>query len=103
MVKDVRLSAPTLKVLKCLLSKPLDGQSGADIAKATLVGPGTMYPLLARLETAGWCDSEWEGINPTEAGRPQRLFYRLTAAGRARAQAAFVELLIPSESLAWNS
>src|SRR3954453_23566519 len=104
MVTDVRLSAPTLKVLKHFLEAPSEGRSGAEIAKAVSIGPGTLYPLLARLETAGWCDSEWEEVDPSKAGRPRRRFYKLTTAGRVRARAAFAELHVALKGdLAWNS
>ncbi|QSB13437.1 PadR family transcriptional regulator [Natronosporangium hydrolyticum] len=39
---------------------------------------GTLYPLLARLETAGLVTSRWQ---PGEQG-PGRKYYRLTAAGQ---------------------
>jgi hypothetical protein len=34
--------------------------------KATKVGSGTLYPMLARLEAAGWLTSEWEVVDPSE-------------------------------------
>jgi hypothetical protein len=52
MQTDIRLSGPTLKVLKLLIEKPLEGRSGADISKSLNISSGTLYPLLARLETA---------------------------------------------------
>ncbi|HBP39075.1 MAG TPA: PadR family transcriptional regulator [Clostridiales bacterium] len=39
--------------------------------------PGTLYPLLRRLEKQGLLDSQWD----TEAGRPRR-YYILSLAGR---------------------
>lgn len=42
---------------------------------------GTLYPLLTRLETAGFVEVEWR---PGEGG-PGRKFYALTDAGRAEA------------------
>jgi hypothetical protein len=42
----IRLSEPTLKVLKYLVENARTLRSGADIAKATNVGSGTLYPLL---------------------------------------------------------
>ncbi len=38
---------------------------------------GTLYPLLARFETAGWLDVEWR---PGESG-PGRKYFSLTPAG----------------------
>jgi PadR family transcriptional regulator PadR len=47
-----------------------------------LVGYGTLYGALERLERRGYLDSRWE--DPTAAataGRPRRRSYRLTVAG----------------------
>jgi PadR family transcriptional regulator PadR len=100
---DVRLTQPTLKVLRFLLEKPREGRSGAEMSKATKVGSGTLYPMLARLEAAGWLTSEWEAIDPREAGRPRRRFYKLTAVGQNNALAALAELQITTGALAWTS
>jgi len=92
--RDPRMSGPTLKVLKFYLTTPAADHSGAAISKATGVGAGTLYPLLARLEDAGWLISEWEIVDPSEAGRPRRRYYRLTGVGQTRARAAFAEFQI---------
>jgi DNA-binding PadR family transcriptional regulator len=101
MPEDVRLTQPTLKVLRFLLEKPREGRSGADMSKATKVGSGTLYPMLARLESAGWLNSEWEVIDPSEAGRPRRRFYKLTALGQNNARAALADLQMAAGELAW--
>ena len=85
---DVRLSERGLLVLRHLIEQPRARQSGAEIAKATGVGSGTLYPLLARLETAGWLKSEWEDAEPSEVGRPRRRLYWLTGVGQRRAREA---------------
>jgi PadR family transcriptional regulator len=100
---DVRLTQPTLKVLRFLLETPREGRSGAEMAKATRVGSGTLYPMLARLEAAGWLTSEWEVIDPKEAGRPRRRFYRLTAVGQNNARRALADLQMAAGELAWIS
>jgi PadR family transcriptional regulator PadR len=48
-----------------------------------VIAEGTVYPLLSRLKAEGLLDSEWV---EAEAGHPRK-YYRLTAAGRRRAQA----------------
>jgi DNA-binding PadR family transcriptional regulator len=101
--QDVRLTQPTLKVLRFLLETPREGRSGAEMSKATKVGSGTLYPMLARLENAGWLTSEWETIDPSEAGRPRRRFYKLTALGQNNARAALAELQMAAGELAWIS
>src|SRR4051794_37357317 len=100
---DVRLTQPALKVLRFLMETPREGRSGAEMSKATKVGSGTLYPMLARLEAAGWLTSEWEGIDPSEAGRPRRRFYRLTAVGQNSAREALVELQLVLGAPAWIS
>lgn len=85
MVEKVRMSGPTLKLLRFLLEKPLQGQSGAAISKATGLGSGTMYPLLQRLEIAKWIEGEWEKVDPANVGRPRRRFYKLTKSGQTEA------------------
>lgn len=85
MVDKVRMSGPTLKLLKLLLENPHERHSGAAISKLTKLGSGTMYPLLQRLEIAGWIEGEWEKVEPSEVGRPRRRLYKLTRAGQAAA------------------
>jgi DNA-binding PadR family transcriptional regulator len=101
--QDVRLTQPTLKVLRFLLETPREGRSGAEMSKATKVGSGTLYPMLARLETVGWLSSEWETIDPSEAGRPRRRFYKLTAVGQNNAHAALTDLQMATGEMAWTS
>lgn len=100
---DVRLTQPTLKVLRFLLETPREGRSGAEMAKATKVGSGTLYPMLARLEAASWLTSEWEMIDPKEAGRPRQRFYKLTGTGYRHAHAALADLQMAVGELSWTS
>jgi DNA-binding PadR family transcriptional regulator len=92
MNKDVRLSGPTLKVLKLFLDDPRRAFAGSEISKATKVGSGTLYPLLMRLEAAGWLASSWEDVDPRMEGRPRRRYYSVTAVGQNEARRAFAEL-----------
>lgn len=103
MTDKIRLSNQTLKVLRFLLVNSRQGQSGSEIAKATKIGSGTLYPMLLRLEKAEWLDSKWENIDPAEVGRPRRRFYKLTALGKRSAIAELDQLAVPKEgALAWN-
>lgn len=90
------------------MSSPIDGQWPGDWNRASLglcalaalqIGPtygyaiitaleaaglgtfkgGTLYPLLARFEAAGWVDVDWR---PGESG-PGRKYFSLTPAGQA--------------------
>jgi len=59
---------------------------GLAIAQATSMRTGTVYPLLARLEEAGWVTSTWEDrLNPAEQrdSGARRRYYDLTPEGRA--------------------
>jgi DNA-binding PadR family transcriptional regulator len=95
------MSAPTLKVLGALLSDPRDELSGAEIARITKLASGTLYPILLRLEGAGWLVSKWEDGDPRELGRPRRRFYRVTGLGAKRAKEAIRELRPLLGSAAW--
>jgi DNA-binding MarR family transcriptional regulator len=88
-IRDVRLSLQTLHVLEAFLENPTDQLSGADVQKRSGLASGTLYPILLRLETAGWFVSRWERIDPSLAGRPRRRLYRLTSGGLSRASEVF--------------
>jgi len=47
---------------------------------------GTLYPILVRLERAGWVESRWERTDPVADGRPNRRYYQLTAEGAVAAR-----------------
>lgn len=102
MADNIRLSGPILRLLKMMIEKPLEGRSGADISKTLNIGSGTLYPLLQRLENAGWLKSEWEKLDPSEAGRPRRRYYKLTGEGQTRAARALSDLQTAPGVLAWN-
>jgi PadR family transcriptional regulator PadR len=97
-----RLSVATLKVLGAFLSAPGRDLSGADLARHAGIGPGTLYPLLQRLERAGWLDSRWEIENPSELGRPRRRYYRITGLGVQHARSAYQEVAPALGELAWG-
>ena len=87
--RDVRMSLQTLRVLDAFLESPTDELSGADVQRRSHLASGTLYPILLRLESAGWFVSRWEAIDPASAGRPRRRLYRLTPTGLARASEVF--------------
>lgn len=89
---EPRITGPTLKVLGALLATQRDELSGAEIGRATKLASGTLYPILMRLEGAGWLESRWETEDPQALGRPRRRFYRVTGVGARKAKAAFREL-----------
>ena len=87
--QDVRISLQTLRVLEAFLDHPAESLSGADVQKRSGLASGTLYPILLRLETAGWFVSRWETVDPSTVGRPRRRFYRLTPGGLSRASEVF--------------
>jgi hypothetical protein len=87
--RDVRMSLQTLRVLEAFLESPAEQLAGADVQRRTGLASGTLYPILLRLEGAGWFVSCWETIDPAAAGRPRRRLYRLTPTGLTRASAVF--------------
>src|SRR5690349_17354228 len=74
---------PTLAVIGMIATAMAadDQVWGLRICQATGLGSGTVYPILERLEEAGWITSAWE--SPQPQGRPRRRFYQRTDAGRA--------------------
>lgn len=84
MAQLTRVTAPTLDVVQVLLGSggPIWGLA---LAKAVDRAPGTVYPILSRLEDLGWIIGEWEGESAHSG--PRRRYYRLTDAGREEAAA----------------
>jgi DNA-binding PadR family transcriptional regulator len=76
-----RITVNLLKVLRVLLEDPTAKHYGREIGKAAGLSGGSLYPLLLRLEQAGVLDSDWEDVDPSEAGRPRRRLYWLTSQG----------------------
>jgi PadR family transcriptional regulator len=101
MVDKIRITGPTLKVLNAFLASPREELSGAQIGRTTKLATGTLYPILLRLEGAGWLESRWERESPSALGRPRRRLYRMTGLGAKNAKAAFKELAPSLARLAW--
>lgn len=102
-VDKIRMSGPTLKLLKALMERPKEAMSGAEISKITKLGSGTMYPLLQRLAAAGWIVGNWEDVDPSKVGRPKRRLYKLTRSGQAAALKEFAQYQTPAlGALKWT-
>ncbi|MFD0371134.1 PadR family transcriptional regulator [Streptomyces sp. NPDC127114] len=84
-----RITSTTLDVLEAFLASS-EELHGFAVAKAAGKPTGSVYPILARLEQAGWLGSRWEDENPQE-GRPRRRFYELTPNGAAEAERIVIE------------
>jgi PadR family transcriptional regulator PadR len=76
-----RMTKATQLVLRSLLADPTAELYGSEIGDVAGLMSGTVHPILARLEAAGWVESRWEDVDPQAAGRPARRYYRLTGAG----------------------
>jgi PadR family transcriptional regulator, regulatory protein PadR len=76
-----RMTGATQLVLRELLADPAAEKYGLEICKAVGLASGTVHPLLYKFENLGWLESRFEEIDPADAGRPRRRFYRLTPDG----------------------
>jgi hypothetical protein len=84
--EKVRVTLAVAKVLSAFCADPGADRYGLDLMRATGHPSGTLYPILLRLQRAGWVRARWEEVDPVEAGRPPRRYYRLTADGLVSAR-----------------
>jgi PadR family transcriptional regulator PadR len=77
-----RIGGATVDVLGALLDSD-QPRWGLEIIKLTGRPSGSVYPLLDRLERAGWVTSQWDD---EERRGPRRRLYLLTADGALEAQ-----------------
>ena len=79
-------------VLEALLQvwddDPTAALYGLEITDRTNLLPGTTYPILQRFLEHGWLTDKWEDLDPREAARPRRRYYRLTEEGASAARKA---------------
>ena len=89
-IGNLELTPRMADVLKVFLADPAESRYGFEIMRATGQPSGTLYPILAKLEKAGWLTGGREDIDPHAEGRPARRFYRITgtAVPVARSQLA---------------
>lgn len=96
----IRMTYATARVLQALAEGL---RHGFDIAEATGLRGGTVYPILRRLEEEGVVRSSWE---PAEVGRregrPPRKYYRLLAQGHALADEARARFPFPLRRAGWR-
>ena len=77
----MRTTPQTLRVLDGLLDH--GDRYGYQLLRTTELATGTLYPILRRLEAAGWVTSGWV---PSDGFTPPRRYYRLTELGAAEAE-----------------
>ena len=95
-----RLTIPTRLVLEAMLVDDKTEVYGLELARAAGLPSGTVHPILARLEGLGWVTSRWEDVDPVEAGRPPRRYYRLTSLGRLESRSRLARSVRPRVALA---
>lgn len=93
-----KMTIATQLVLRSLLADPTSEVYGSEVGEAAGLRSGTVHPILARLEAAGWVASRWEDIDPRAAARPARRYYRLTADGADAARDALARVPRPQPS-----
>lgn len=84
-----RVTPAMLDVLEVLVSAEGDPH-GFAIAERAGRPTGSVYPILARLEEAGWLTSYWEDAHP-QLGRPRRRFYSLRQDGLTAARVVLAD------------
>lgn len=80
------------QVIKVFLENPLQEHYGYDLMQITGMQSGSLYPLLARFEAAGWLITGRENIDPHIEGRPPRRYYRISATAVPAARQRLAEL-----------
>lgn len=86
---EVEVTEAVALVLGQFLANPGQDRFGLDLMQATGLWSGTLYPLLAMLEGAGWLRTGTEQLDKISAARRRpRVCYRLTPLGLAEATKA---------------
>jgi PadR family transcriptional regulator PadR len=92
-----RITEATVAVLE-ILSQSDEPCWGLLIIKSSGRPAGSVYPILDRLESAGWVTSSWEN-DATRSG-PRRRYYELTQGGASAAVAAIRKVRASAPSIA---
>jgi len=88
MSKSPKMTTTVQLVLAQFVAEPGADVFGAEITRRTGLDSGSLYPILARLERAGWLLSREEPAEIASAERrPRRRYYRITGAGEAAVEA----------------
>ena len=89
---EPKMTQTTQAVLRALLDRPSKEMYGLEICAKAELPSGTIHPILARLEKAGWLGSSWEEIDPHDTGQPRRRYYKLNPDGAERARIALAKV-----------
>jgi PadR family transcriptional regulator len=104
MDENIRLSVPAARVLRVFLEDPDVPRYGFDLMERVGLASGSLYPILARFEQAGWIVGAKEGIDPQTEGRPARRYFTLTGEGVRVAQRRLSELsdMLRPHAVSWR-
>jgi PadR family transcriptional regulator PadR len=91
-VQDVHLTLKSARIVRIFLEDPAHARYGLELMRYASMGSGTLYPVLARLEAAGWLVREREDIDPAAVGRPRRTLLRLAPEAVPLARAKLAEI-----------
>jgi PadR family transcriptional regulator PadR len=91
-MRDLDITPKMARVLKIFLQDPAEPRYGFELMKHTGMASGSLYPMLARLEEAGWLSKGREDIDPHVEGRPPRLHYTITPAAATAARLQLAQL-----------
>jgi PadR family transcriptional regulator PadR len=81
-----RVTTPLLVVLDAVVKSADEDHWAYRLSQETGLAPGTVLPILTRLEEEGWLEARWEEIVAADTRRPRRL-YRLTESGAREGRA----------------
>jgi PadR family transcriptional regulator, regulatory protein PadR len=95
----MRMTLAVARVLRVFLADVSQARYGYDLMRQTGYPSGTLYPILARLQHAGWLSKTTEQIEPSQAARPARSMYLLTGHG---IEAARHELAVLSQDFSFS-
>jgi DNA-binding PadR family transcriptional regulator len=85
-----RITKQSDQILATLARNPMEELSGSDIARATGLKSGSLYPALLRMHRYGLLNWRWEDVDPAVVKRPRKRLYRLSGEGERVAAAAAV-------------
>jgi PadR family transcriptional regulator PadR len=91
-MRDIDVTPKMAMVLKVFLEDPDQPRYGFELMRLTGMASGSLYPMLAKLEGAGWLTKGKENIDPRAAGRPARTHYTITGAAASTARIQLAEL-----------
>lgn len=91
-MQDLDITPKMARVLKIFLEDPDQPRYGFELMKLTGMASGSLYPMLAKLQGAGWLAKGKEDIDPRIAGRPARANYMITGAAVSAARVQLAAL-----------